>query len=543
MSIVPLRGLADIGVVKSAAYTETPPNAWTVANNVRCHNKRVKRSPVFRTYQSVLSTSVPYAFFGAHPSTASDAFFYTDLAGQVYRRISAGTTANVTSATHTNSNQTYPVTNAQLGDNTLINRQDEQPWYITPVLANFIAMPGWTSTHTAKSIRTYKDFIVALNITKTGVNYPYMVKTSDSTPDTGVMPTSWDHTDPTKLATENVLNQLSTPLVDGWPLGDDFFLYTSDGVWKMSFRGDSNIFDYRDTGIGKGVINANCVVNAKRMSYVFGFNDIYRHDGIMQESIVEASLKEYVFRTIDRSKADRCFTFHDERLNTIYFCYPSATDTEATWQNATQCNRAVAFNYENNTATLVDMPNVCGVAYASPLVTDSWTTITGAWSAHSEFWASFDDSVLLLPMLAAGVLAGTPAIANSAIYSFDLISDSDAFFPSLPVDTAITPPVTLAREDLDLDEMGLGIAVYKNIRSLMPQIRSSALVDIRFGYSMVPNDAMTWGAYQSFDPTADYKVDTMTGGRRVGFGIRYTSTSTDFELSGIDLDITGFSKK
>lgn len=542
MTVVPIRGLSDVGVVKDLSPHELPPQAWTSANNVRFKNGRVERSSVFRTYKSGLLVSVPYSFFGAHPQTAEDAFYYTDVDGKVYRYTSTGSHANVSALAHVDSAGSYGVTYQQLGEFTILNRPTEQPWYMTPGGSNFAAMPGWTSTHVVNALRMYKTFLVAINVTKAGTNYPYMVKTSDESVE-GAMPTSWDHTNPALLATENSLSFLNTPLVDGWPLGDDFMLYTSDGVVKMSFRGDDNIFDYRDTGIGKGVINVNCVTVAQRKHFVFGFNTIYAHDGVTSDEIADERVKKHVFKTIDRSKVDRCFTSHDERNTTVWFYYPAATDDEAVWQNPTQCNRAVGFNYDKGTWSFIDVPNVCGVAYASPLTTATWSSVTGDYAAQTNVWASYDDSLLMLPMLAAGVLAGTPPVAASAIYSFDEIDDDEALFPALPVDTTITPVVSIRKTEADVDEIGATLAHYKTIRALFPQIIADDTCQIRFGAQMLPKEAITWTDYQTFDPSVDYKADTMTGGRLVSFEIKYTSTSTPFELTAIDVDITATSKK
>lgn len=542
MPVVPIRALADLGVVKGVSPHELPANAWTVANNVRFRNSRVERAPVYRTFLSGLLTSMPYSFFGSHPQTASDAVYYTDLNGRVYRRTSSGSHGDVTSLTHVNTALDTGVTYQQLGEFTIINRPDEQPWYMTPGGANFQALPGWNAAHQCVSMRMYKTFLVGINITKTGTKFPYTVKTSDTSVD-AAMPTSWDFTDPTKLATENALAGLNTPLVDGWVLGDDFMLYSGDGVVKMSFRGDNNIFDYRDTGIGKGVINVNCVQTVQRMHYVFGFNDIYRHDGVTAESIADGRVKEYVFKTIDRSKSNRCFTLHDERTSTVWFFYASATDSEALWQNTIGCNRAVGFNYSNNTWSFIDVPNVVGFAFTSPQTTTSWVGAAGTYAAQTNFWSTYDDSLLLIPLLACGVTAGTPPVSASAIYSFDDIDNSTAFFPALPVDTNITPPITLRKTEADVHEIGATLAHYKVLKSIFPEITANSTVKIRFGSQMLPKEAITWSDYQTFDPSVDIKADQMTGGRLVSFEFYYDSTSTPFELTALDVDITATSKK
>lgn len=46
------------------------------------------------------------------------------------------------------------------------------------VVLNLATLPGWGATDVAAVVRPYKNFLIALNITKGAVNYPHMVKWS-----------------------------------------------------------------------------------------------------------------------------------------------------------------------------------------------------------------------------------------------------------------------------------------------------------------------------------------------------------------------------
>ena len=88
-----------------------------------------------------------------------------------------------------------------------------------------------------------------------------------------------------------------------------------------------------------GLINTNCVVEAEKMHYCFGRDDIYRHDGNSKQSIADEKVKNFVFGSLNNNQSDVCFVLHNEALNEIYFCYQSG-DQFTGFPNANRCNRA-----------------------------------------------------------------------------------------------------------------------------------------------------------------------------------------------------------
>jgi hypothetical protein len=81
---------------------------------------------------------------------------------------------------------------------------------LTPGGLAFANIPAWNANWRAAALRSYKSFLIALNVTKAGVNFPSLVKWSDVAPN-NVAPTTWDETDTTKLAGENPLSQAGRP--------------------------------------------------------------------------------------------------------------------------------------------------------------------------------------------------------------------------------------------------------------------------------------------------------------------------------------------
>ncbi len=543
MTNVPVRGLAQYGVISDASATDIPAAAWTHARNARMVDNRVRRSPGFRTLIDTLLTESPFFVTAASPGSSADYLLYTDTRGRVYQRTTTGSHGEVTAVAHVDTESTSPFTATILGENLVLNRNTEQPWYLDPGGSVMQALPGWDATHTAASVRTYKDFLVALSITKVGVRYQNMVKTSDAAL-AGQMPQSWDQNDPTLEATENILNELDTGLIDGLQLGDDFILYTSSQVWKMSYRGDDFIFDYRNTGITKGIINANCAVRAAATHLVFGVNDIYQHDGFTDQSIADGRVRDFVFNTIDRSKLDRCFVFNDQRHSTARFCFPSSY-TDSYWSLGTQCNMCASYNYEKQVWTFEDMPEVSGCALANPATIYSYDTVPGSYDESTFSFADSDESSFLIPVFVTTQRAGglSPNISARA-YVHDLVAEG-AQHGGLPLDSDITPPVVLQKTMADLDDLGVSLRAYKVIKSVIPQIDAVDTLQVRFGSQMRLRDAVSWDPYFDFDPEVDEVVDAMNpdtglfpGGRLVSIEFLYEDTDSDLTFTAYDVELT-----
>jgi hypothetical protein len=109
------------------------------------------------------------------------------------------------------------------------------------------------------------------------------------------------------------------------------------------------------------------------------------------------------------------------------------------------------------------------------------------------------------------------------------------------VDTHATAPVYLERTGIDLDEVGAELRQYKLLRSIYPQAR----VDTTGGTSLLiaagssddpGSDDPTYGDYQAYDGSENYKVDVNTEGRWLALKLLWTDYRT-FSITGFDLDI------
>src|SRR3546814_1685871 len=81
----------------------------------------------------------------------------------------------------------------------------------------------------------------------------------------------------------------------------------------------SDLFRWRKIYDKVGILNQNCVVQVDGLHYVFDKDDIYLHDGASKKSIIHGKDKDFVFQSLNYSKAWLAFVSHDPRLNAIQF--------------------------------------------------------------------------------------------------------------------------------------------------------------------------------------------------------------------------------
>lgn len=534
---IPIRNLGQLGILLDPGPYDLPPNAFSSGINVRFADGKLQRAPVFRTLKSSLSTNAPLFCFGVPPSSGFDSILYADTNGKLWR-FSSGASTNYSVAGHVDVTDPRQFTGTLIAGNVVFNRPSHVPAYLTPVASQFVVLPGWTSTHRAVAMRTFKSFLVALNVTKGSTEYPYMVKTSDAA--VGAIPASWDHTDTTKLATENILDELTTPLLDGLGLANVFLLYTSNEVWLMEYTGSGFLFNYRRLFDDAGIINTNCVVEVNGKHYVWGENDIYVTDGNQKRSIINGRNGKRFFSDLNMAEKEKFFAFHDPRQKSIYFCGVSGYSLRG-FVDTTYCNIAAIYNYENDTWTFYDLPNVTAATQANVDNTLTWTTAPGTWDVTGGSWYDQQDSAQRFPVFLS-VADATNGITSNKLIVADL---NDAGKVALSVDTESVKNPYAERRGLDLDELGLAVRDYKHIRGVMPQMKMfDPLKNTlwRLGGQSTIDDTVRYSSYKTFNPRNKYKIDGKIGGRYLSYEISMTDTS-DFELSGFDLDVVSIGKR
>lgn len=544
MPIIPVRGLAAKGVLRDPSPYQLDLDAWSGGMNMRFHANKAERAPIFRTVYDSLPQE-PVFCVGMEPSTGYDAVIIEGANGQLYQW-KGGVFTDVTETGHSNATDPRATTASFLGDVLYVNRPDKAPRYLGPTDTQFHNLPNMESTWTCRSLRAWGDYMIALGVVKpaswtdphtgtlqTGGSFPTLFKWSDLTL-FGQTPGSWDYLDPTTSAGENPIEDMTSPIVDGLPLRSDFVIYSEVDIFVARNIGGPDIFGFDRLFSDGGLLAPNCMVEVDGVHYCFGPNDIYRHDGVSKQSIIDKRNRDTVFRWLNKQSSEVCTVSYMPRLSQIAFCYNSG-DPEATFQGADRCNIAAIYDIPGDTWSFVDLPNVSAFSQANldniltgATCPDNVTYATIAGSAYDQ-----DNSFAKHIVAVSGALAGQ--ITNSRLMGYDFVNKGELAYTYA---AEINPPASLTRTGIDLDELGSDLATYKTVRRVFPLVNifDNVAVQVDVGGALTPTGAPTYAASVSFNPNTQYKVDLKKGGRYLAITFTVPSIA-DFEVVGFDLDV------
>ena len=568
MTNVPIRGLGGTGVITDVGTYNLPVTAFTRAKNVRFNNGSTIAGPVFRPAigppLNQNSAKEPKHIFTRANwlNTGHDQVFAVNKAFNFFYPSSTNSSWTQASNAYTVDSE-LNITSCKLADCIYINRADQVPlvWLASASGLAIAALANWPSNYRASVLRPYGDFLFALNTTEAGTNFPNRVRWSDPVVANSI-PTTWDAADVTNSAGFNDLVEMQSPIIDGANLGSNFIVFSSDQVWSVQFVGGTFIFQFSKIFDDAGVISTDCIVNVERRLYVFDADDIYMTDGNTRTSICDGRVRDYIFKGLNKGRADACFAFHNEKTEEIYFCYNSQDDMVGIKDpegrsDYTKCNRAAVYNYSEDNWTFQDMPNVVSHTDANLNTTSTYATLSGTYANMGGSFLDQDSPFKQHPfvMSVSGYWLGTEhrepngdALPDAAgrvnsdrVYGIDQVDGGSI---GTPYDTNVSLPIFLERQGLDLDEMGTSLSDYKVINKLMPQISSTnsdANFTFTFGATDTPNTSANYEAAVTFNSTTDYKVDTRMSGRYLSY--KLGSTLKDFVFSGMDVEVVVTGKR
>ena len=531
MPIVPIRGMGAIGIVSDLPPQDLPLNAWRDGINVRFLNGAAKRYSTFKKVSNSYTYAKTPVGVLEGGEIESPGLLITVFNDGTAQQLDGSTITDVTPA-GTLGLSNSQITSCTLGGVRYYNRSSDAPVYrSSPLDGAFTTLPGWDLTYKTRSLRSYKDFLIALNVSKGAVEYEGMVKWSNAA-QFGAPPADWDVTLPSSLSGETILNDITAPLVDGLALGRVFMIYGEKQVYRMTFIDNEFLFAFDEVFPDRGVIAENCVVDVKGLHYVFGEDDIYVHDGVQPVSIVEGKVAERIFSEIDFSRKAQCFVYHDPYYKEVVFCYPSKDD-RASWSLGTTngCNRAFVFNYKDRTTSFIDLPGVVAAESFSQDATATWEDLT-TWDNSSGNWSSYQTRTPNVPLLASVGNGITPAQP----YLMDPLSWGR--LPNAP-EPSVQWTARLTLEYLDLDELQLGIYGTKLLRSIHPQVITgdeNSEIMIQLGWTNNLNVPPVYEDMRAFNPAVNGKHDGRVTGRYLAMKIEIPP-GVHAELSGFDADI------
>jgi hypothetical protein len=511
---VPNAGLA--GVNKDLSQHELPINSWSDAQNIRFLDGYAYQ---FYGHGEVYNSPavVPYHLIPATIGTQRY-WLYAGLAKVYAVTISGGV------ATHTNlTRQTTGVdvdysgtpnswTSTLLGGIPILNAGNTvdppQMWSLN-IANRLTALTNWPANTFCKALRSYKNYLVALNVTKAGTNYPFMVKWSHPA-DPGGVPVTWDPTDATKDAGETDLAEGYDPVVDGLQLRDSFIIYKEASVWRMDFVGGPYVFRFQKVLGTSGALNRNCIVEVDGFHLVLTGSDVIVHDGQSATSVLDKQARRFLFQNMDVDQVSKAFVFKNPFLNEVFICYASIGST---WPN-----KAVVWNYKDKTVSFRDVPNLNHASFG-PVdngLYGNWAQDSAPWSSDLTAWNGPD----FTPSTARVMMASN----NQKLYLLDASASFDGAIPS----------AYLERRGLSFDQPEM----MKLVRGIRPRIvgNTGDTVQIRVGGQTDPWSDPTWGPVMTHTIGSTIANDCFVSGRYIT--IRFeTGTAYQWRLDSYDIDV------
>lgn len=524
MPFVEFYNAGQAGIVKDIAPHELPPEAWSDGRNVRFHDGKARQIEGYVEFDTSLCASPSFVIAVPQQNTTSDIWVYCGDTDVYAFNGSANYKLTASSISATGQN-TWSGT--LLSGIMVLNYQKAKPkyWVFPPNTSTTLSdLPDWSASWSCKVIRSFKNYLIALNTTEGASDYPYRVRWSHAA-DAGTVPQSWDAADTTKDAGYNDLLEGGDFVVDGAPLGDKFIVYKENSTWAISYVGGTLIFSFEKVYSDWGLLSRHAVVPLGRAHFVVGQSEIYLHDGYNDpQPLLSGRLRKYFYGSIARSATDKVFCVLNQPRREIWVCYP--TDDAGT------IRKALIWNYSSNTWSIRDVPSLVNGSFGGV----DYTGTAQTWNAQTTTWDSALGNWDTENYKEARVIVASKD--NSRMYLIDSSwQQAGQAFTSwlerlcLPIDG------TNRQGDPKPAENAM-----KMVRAVWPRITSeqAGTISIYVGWQDNPMDTVTWRGPFRFNPQTQQKIDCRVTGRYIA--IRFESSAASgwvLDSYGIDVSRAG----
>jgi hypothetical protein len=388
----------------------------------------------------------------------------------------------------------------------LNNQKDLPQFWGGSTASNLAALTGWDANHKCEAMRSFKNYLIALNVTKTSTAYTSMVKWSDAA-EPGAIPTVWTAAADNDAGEVDVA-ETSDAIVDGMALGDTFVIYKTASMYGMQYIGGNDIFRFFRLPGNHGMLAQNCVADTPLGHVVLTASDVVLHNGAGPVSILDGKMRRWLFSTLSSANCTRSFVVANHAYNEVWICFP-VTGSAA-------CNRALIWNYKEKTFGIRELPQATAGDFG-PVVsasTDTWSSDTETWNEDQTTWDQTDISNADKRVILASTDAKLYLIDNSM--AFDTVAYTS----------------TLERTGIAFGKPSFS----KLVRAIYPRIDAAAgtVLSIQVGSSMDAERGIGWNAATSYTVGTSYKADVLAAGRFLG--LRISGSSGAWRLKSIDID-------
>ena len=385
-------------------------------------------------------------------------------------------------------------------------------------------LPNWPANTTAQSIRAFKFFLFALNVTDSGNEFPDALLWSDAA-EPGAVPDEW-LPDPSNQAGTTQLSSTAGRIIDGLALRGQFIIYKDHATYTCNFTGGTFVFAFRKLFTTSGILSNNCVAEAEGSHIVLTDGDVIIHDGQNLRSLVDKTMRRFIFDQIDPDNFEASFVFNYRSAKEVWICFPTT--------GFTACNLAVVWNYAHNMLSIRALPEVWAHATSGSVLaggaaldwdgqTETWDIADGNWN-RAQFTGAFERA-----------LAAVPVSTDDGNSRLLFIDDTNSTREGNAVGGQIT------RESLDLNSP----ESFKYVRRIWPRITGSTgtIVGVRIGVQSHPTSGISWSPIQPFAVNIDEFLNFDRAGRYISVRFQEDNApgapvQTVWQVHGFDLEYT-----
>lgn len=489
----------EIGLITDQPYVSLPLNAITDCLNVDFRSGAVRSSKGYE-----LLTEFPSPFTPLHLTKyeTSKALYYVVFDKATAYGFDGTTWRDLTGTAFTGTDDNDWVSDT--AGNILIatNGVDAPQYWDHPAgQGTFLSLP-WNATESwadknnkCASIKAFKGFYIAMNITEDTDEYTNRVMWSDPVPSNNVP--YWEYTLPTSLSGWLDFDSTDGSIIDGAALNDLFIVFKDHSSFALQFIGGNRVFYARMISSTIGILGRNCSCRVNENLFVLSDNDFFICNGSTFQSVIADKIRKLLFENISSEYYHNSFVVHD----------PS--NREVIVGIVTEGNQFpdlfAVYSYDNNTWAIKSYPIITSLMHSIVNVQDLGSPPIAIDRVYDQIIGSIPKS----------------ASANNRLVLFD----TSEYFESETKTSSI--------ERISLPISGDGNSFL--ITRVIPQITGEGIVEITVGSQEEIDGTITWNDPWVFEIGVDRFISPRCSGNYFCYIIEAESPN-NFAFSGITIE-------
>lgn len=227
------------------------------------------------------------------------------------------------------------------GDKVIGTEITDVPQIITLGSVNFDALSG--SPPKARHIGIVKNFVVLGNLDETGTLTPHAVRWSAINDETDWTISAATQADRQELRSDN------TSAVQRIIGGEYGTIFTKETIWRMSYVGGSEVFQFDLVEPAKGAISPRSVVKVGRYVFYISQQGINVHvDGAQSIPIGQNKVDKFLFDDLDTDNFHRINSIADPSRHIVMWAYPGSGNTNG------NPNKILLYNWKDEKFSLIE---------------------------------------------------------------------------------------------------------------------------------------------------------------------------------------------